>query len=87
MAALTPYPAYGNVRIVGPVSAAPPGIFTPQPVLFRQPIQQFLMDAAETAVAHHRDVIAGLCGFHHHIRQRIDISTPVSRLYAGVRHF
>ncbi len=37
------------------------------------------MDAAETAVAHHRDVIAVLCGFHHHFRQRIDISTPVSR--------
>ncbi|EHL39229.1 hypothetical protein SEEM031_02457 [Salmonella enterica subsp. enterica serovar Montevideo str. SARB31] len=27
MAALAPYPAYGNVRIVGPVSTAPPGIF------------------------------------------------------------
>ena len=32
------------------------------------------MDAAKPAVAHHQDMIARLCGFHHHICQRIDIA-------------
>jgi hypothetical protein len=62
------------------------GLILPRP-LFRQLIQQLLMDAAKTAVAHHQNMVARVGGFHHHIRQRIDIGAPVRRLDAGFRHF
>ena len=45
------------------------------------------MNAAEAAVAHHQNVIARLCGFHHHVHQRVEIRAPVRRLHAGIRHF
>ena len=45
------------------------------------------MDPTKTAVAHHQNMVAGLSGFHHHIRERIHIRAPVRRLDAGIGHF
>ncbi len=56
-------------------------------LLFRQRVQQAIVNTAETAVAHHQNVVARLCGFHHHVHQRVEIRAPMRRLHAGIRHF
>ena len=43
----------------------------------------------ETAVAHHQNVIARLCGFHHHVHQRVEYprsNAPAARRYRHFRH-
>ncbi len=56
-------------------------------LLFRQRVQQAIVNAAKTAVAHHQNVVARLCGFHHHVHQRVEIRAPVRRLHTGISHF